>query len=393
MPSRLARITALPSVLSVVVLGLVVSGSDAYAGAAAAAPSADQAAVDAVLAASPTDASIAGASDADLVRAAVRCVSLETATYCLHYGWGTPPDSALQASTADVGQATAGDTSLTAAVRAWAAKPFKQRRADEQDELAQAQAALGKVLLLNHVVLGSALPANFTTRFPEVAPILAKIESGGGAPQAASGQGAAVISPDVQTNCDNGTNVGCGYAPMLSSRMAKQTQPYNCGAASMQAIAWNDPKASVYKNQAQWESILGTTSANGTNAYNLMTAINNYTHWDDSDYAGKYAIVSIANYTVANFRSMFTNHLRIEHAPVQMNPKLNPTTTTYYKGYTDGHYDVVIGYDYSVGDWVQLYEPAGGAAQGHIYDPVTAWDDTTHIRLASMANPNKLVIE
>jgi len=103
-------------------------------------------------------------------------------------------------------------------------------------------------------------------------------------------------------------------------------------------------------------------------------------------------VVGVSSWDVTRFRSLFTNHIRTLRAPVQMNPILNHSTSTYYPGSTSGHYDVVIGYDYSVGDNVYIYEPAGGAPQGHIYDNKTAWDTTTMVRAATMANPNKNII-
>jgi hypothetical protein len=68
---------------------------------------------------------------------------------------------------------------------------------------------------------------------------------------------------------------------------------------------------------------------------------------------------------------------------------LNTATSTYYPGVTGGHFDVGYWYDYSVNDWVGLYEPAGGAPQSYVYPSVAATEDTTHIRLAQRANSNQ----
>jgi hypothetical protein len=43
--------------------------------------------IEAMLAATPTDAQLAFASDAELVRLAVRCVPIRGLPYCLHTGW------------------------------------------------------------------------------------------------------------------------------------------------------------------------------------------------------------------------------------------------------------------------------------------------------------------
>jgi hypothetical protein len=157
----------------------------------------------------------------------------------------------------------------------------------------------------------------------------------------------------------------------------------------MQGIALNNPTGSVSKTQAQWESILGTTVANGTSITNLKNAINSYTDWDSSAYAGTYVVASISSWTVGNYQTHIASHLRTLGAPMQMHPVLNHTTSTYYNGTTGGHFDVLIAYDYSVSDSNNLYEPAGGAPQNWAYPSVLAWEDTPHLRAAQLANSNQ----
>jgi hypothetical protein len=360
----------------------VVGGSTAYAAVAV-----DTAAASAVLATSPSDIALAGASDTDLIRMSSRCLSLAGMTYCLHYGWGTPPQYlAGSADEAASAPATRGDTTLLSAVRQWSKKSFADRVSAEQAELSQAMAAEGKMLLLDHAILGAPLPSDFVTRFPDLAAMSSKIAKMSTPAGKSAGSGG-VATPNGATICDSGTNFGCAYTAVAYGHMEKQDQTYNCGAASMQAIAWNDPKASNQKTQGQWESILGTT-ADGTNVTALKNSINANTHWDDPDYAGPYVVVSIASWSVNNFRNLFVNHLGGLRAPVQLHPVLNTSTSTYYRGTTGGHYDVAIGYDYSVYDQVLLYEPAGGKKQANIFPWLTALEDTTHIRLAQLANSN-----
>jgi hypothetical protein len=272
-------------------------------------------------------------------------------------------------------------------LRRWAVQTRSSRLAAEAAELGEARSVVGKVIIFAALAAGTSLSADFGTRYPEWAAIADRLNGQRTASQDFSNDGG--VTPSIVTQCDNGTNVGCGYAPMYTSQLAKQTQPYNCGAASMQGIAWNNPTGAVYKSQATWESILGTTPSNGTSIYNIKNAINSYTDWDSPAYAGTYVVVSISSWAVSNYRTMFAHHLRDLSAPVQLHPVLNSSTSTYYPGSTSGHFNVLMGYDYSVGDWNHLYEPAGGPPQGNIYPSLTAWEDTVHIRLAQLANSNQ----
>jgi hypothetical protein len=392
---------AIPVMVATAVLMAPGTANAASTGSSA---KAEQKAADDALAQSPTDTALATASDADLVRLGIRCVPVEGLTYCLHYGWGNPPADLAQASASAAG----GATSAVAALREWSRKPAADRLSDEKAELANARAAAAKVQLMNSAIFGTPMASDLLIRHPEAATMAANLGlvKGSGAGSLASADSASLpaptgkggvlgpgtVQPNVATICDNGTNVGCAYTGVTTARLEKQTQTYNCGAASMQAFAWNDPKSSLYKTQAQWESILGTTQSNGTTVGAMANGINTYTHWDDSDYAGSYVVVGVGNWTVTQFHNEFAHHIRDLRSPLQMNPVLNPTTSSYYPGSTSGHYDVVIGYDYSVGDNVYIYEPAGGAPQGHIYDSLTAWDNTTKVRAATMANPNKNII-
>jgi hypothetical protein len=168
------------------------------------------------------------------------------------------------------------------------------------------------------------------------------------------------------------------------AKFAKQVDYYLCGPTSLQGLVWNDPKAPSYHDQYYWAANLGTTTSSGTYIGNLKNAINSYTHWDDSDYAGAYVVVGISSWTNANYKSLFQTHTKSLRSPIQLHPKLiQGQTTSYYQGTTDGHFNVGAGYDFTVNEYVIIFEPAGASGA---YPPITAAEDLTHLRLAQAAN-------
>ena len=64
--------------------------------------------------------------------------------------------------------------------------------------------------------------------------------------------------------------------------------------------------------------------------------------------------------------------------------------TSYYPVTTSGHFDVGRGYDFDGGDnEIQIYEPAGGAANGNVYPKVYATDTPANVRLANLDNTSQ----
>ncbi|MFG2169308.1 cysteine peptidase family C39 domain-containing protein [Micromonospora chersina] len=328
-----------------------------------------------IVAASPSDAQLAGATDADLVRLAVRCLPIDGMTYCLHWGWdpqglGSPALQRQATGPADATSraASTGDAPLTAGLRAWAAKPRAERDAAERAELAEARAAVGKVIYADAVAKAKPLPAGFAARYPHLASWTQRTEAG-------------AVS-------DAGTLAETFYETIRYDRAKKQEKGHYCGPTSMQAFAWNDPKASLYKSQTYWAGILHTDTNGSTWVYDLKDAINKYTHWDDSDYAGTYVVGSISSWTNTDWTRVLQWHIVTRRAPVQLHPKLSPSVSSYYPGTTSGHFDVGEGW-YVNGGTVSIFEPAGGPAQNNIYTSLFATETINNIRLANLANTDQ----
>jgi len=102
--------------------------------------------IDSFLRATPTDAQLKSASDADLVRLAVRCLRIKEMTFCLHTGWAdrqTPAEVVRRVqegipAAARVDPAGRGDMPVIVALRRWAAQPARERAAFEAQEVADA---------------------------------------------------------------------------------------------------------------------------------------------------------------------------------------------------------------------------------------------------------------
>jgi len=166
--------------------------------------------------------------------------------------------------------------------------------------------------------------------------------------------------------------------------MEKQQKGIYCGPTSLLGLVWNDPKAPSYQSQNTWAGILHTNQNGSTFIGDLKNAINTYTHWDDSDYAGTYVVVGISSWTESNYRSLFRTHTRTLRSPVQLHPKLiQNVDTSYYQGTTDGHFDVGYGYDFTVSDDIYIFEPAGKDGP---YLPTWAIESTTNVMKAQMEN-------
>ncbi len=363
-------------------------------------------AVSSALATSPSDAALAKASNAQLVKLGVRCVPIDGLTYCLHRGWEGTAAQATSDVNAAVKSASAmtataltsanrgGDMSLVSYLKHWAGMSRAQRVAQETTELNEAVKAAGKQVYYNDVVLNQKpLPANFATAFPDLASwvpasrtMLAREKQLTVEHNIADGVTPNInpVDPPVANN----------YITMSTAKMKKQEKGNWCGPTSLQAFVWNSPTGGVYQTQTYEAGKLGVTAA-GTSTYigDLKDEINSQTTWDSSSYAGSYAVVSISSYTLDQWENLFMNHLAIEHSPIQLHPKLAPGNNDYYPGSTSGHFDVGRGYnmDYPgnggpTKDIVDLFEPAGGAAEGNVYTSLTATDTFEDIGKANRNN-------
>ncbi|MEV4517441.1 C39 family peptidase [Dactylosporangium sp. NPDC049525] len=348
---------------------VIAAVTGAPTGAGAAPVSTLDAAVARIVAAAPSDAQLASASDAELARLAVRCLPIDGMTYCLHKGW-MPEGFDQAALTSQVSAAAAdaggtGDLPFAAGLRRWAGKPRATREAVEKAELAEARAAVGKVVYFDAVAKGRPLPADFATRYPAFASWVT--------PSATTT--AATTSLAAQTF----------YDTIRSDRAKKQETGYYCGPTSLQAFAWNDPVSPNNKNQAYWADVLNVGPGGSTYVYDLKDAINTYTNWDRTDYAGKYIVISITSWTDADWARIMRNHIVDRRSPVQLHPKLSPAVSSYYPGTTSGHFDVGEGY-YINGGNISIFEPAGGAAQNYVYPSLFATETITNVRKANLAN-------
>lgn len=338
--------------------------------------------VDAVVAASPSDATLRAANDADLIDLAVRCVPIDTETYCLHRGWdsqGTASSALANAKQAAVRGETAGegsgDMSLLTYLKGWAKLPYTQRVALERQELNDAKLAVGKVVYFDAMINGGKLPADYATRYPAMA--------------AWAGVGGTVQPMDApgHYSCTYPDGYELCYV-MTGAYFKKQETGYYCGPTAMQGIAWNNPSGGIYKDQSAWASILGTTQANGTYIGSIASAINSYTTWDD--YAGSYVVVSISTWTDSQWQSLFVTHVQNKKSPVLLHPRFTGTNSSYYRGRTSGHFNVGRGFDTTSGQFmVMILEPAGGPAENNVYPYVSAEDTVANVRQQNLDNTNQ----
>lgn len=149
-------VAALAAVLAVAAVGVVLAWPDEPDRSATELQRDDGAAhkrelrarVAAVVKASPTDVELAGASDLELVEAAVRCVDFDGPTYCLFFGWREEPPTKRELREIVAASAETegtGDMSVRQDVRAWARLPRRDRVERDRVELTDALSHLDDV--------------------------------------------------------------------------------------------------------------------------------------------------------------------------------------------------------------------------------------------------------
>lgn len=355
----LGRITKGASALALAMLATPMATAGANT---AAAPMALrlEAVTNAIADASPSDEALAGKSDVDLVATAVRCVELDSRTYCLHLGWVDQAPTAerlremveAEAAVLDGEVDSRGDLPLATQIRTWAQQPRADRVAQERAELDEARRALGKVKLFDHWTTEAPVPEDFWRKYPETV--------SWGHPS--NRQGKQGERGDVGVNCLDCNAVG------ERLRAQKQSTVYWCGPASMVAFAWNDPRRGNelsphgYATQGFWAGRLGTTTA-GTSIYALKDNINEHLTWKDLVF--HYVVVSHLGWSVERWQSLFRSHFYPGFAaPVQLHPDLDPSNNRFGLS-TGGHFNVARGYNFDVSEpvwFIYIWEPAGGGS-------------------------------
>jgi hypothetical protein len=322
------------AVSALAALAMATTLSPGTAAAATSAAATNEATARSLIDLSPTDDQLRGLTKEQLAAKAVRCGVFDGATYCLHLGWEdsapTAEDLAERVRAAaepELGNEI-GEPAFGAEIGDWAAKPYSERLAAEQDELREALDALGKVKYFQYAADEQELPTDFYTKYPEVANWEA-------APEAAAAPGARDV--------------------ISAARTMKQPNGYYCGPTTMAIMAWNDPSGDRGHVPSTWASRLGTTTS-GTSITNMVRVTNRYLTWDNR--VGAYVTLSIASYTNAKFRSLFKRHVGEKGAPIILHPRWRANQNPFGRT-TSGHFDVGAGYNYNAGkDLITIAEPA-----------------------------------
>jgi hypothetical protein len=291
---------------------------------------------------------------ARLVQQQVRCAELAGQRYCLGQGWVTgSEDRVRQRVSAAVAAATSrgrpvertGDRGPLAELRRRNGLGPREKAAEERAELEQAAAAVGKVWELRHAVEGVPLPADIapmTTRTAAADPVRS------GADAVATLVGAA----EEKTHRDYPQR-----KRILKPReTTEQVRTYWCGPTTMQMIGWgwND----VRRPQRRWARRLGTTTS-GTSITRMVDAVNRYTGYDGTAYAGPYVALDIGDWKFSQWWLLVMRHIEDYRAPLVMHPVLRKEFYSYLDDDASGHFQVGRGYDkrYSKPNLLGFFEP------------------------------------
>lgn len=291
----------------------------------------------------------------------VRCAPVDRVYYCLHVGWVNELP-VMDQQQPQVNSLT-GDALAVSSIAALASLSPAKRLAQEAAEVADAVAAVGKVLFYEYLADGS-IPASTLDAFPGVR--LQAQTAGLGSPDVAcpvsqlptglqiAGVGVAACPPALPLMGTSGN----------SNRGLKQPNSYYCGPTAMAILAWNDPvkgNTAHYNEPSFWAPKLGTTT-NGTSITAIVPQINqNLTGWTGR--VGAFAVVSIATWNEARWKSLFQNHIGANLTPILLHPWL-PSMSYWPSGSSaGGHFNVGRSYNFtstsSVNWTIGIYEPAG----------------------------------
>jgi hypothetical protein len=330
-----------------------------------------QAEIDRVVAEGMTSGrTAAGASPYQRAQSLARCAELDGQRYCLGVGWTTQTESqvaARMAAPAAPGRERTGDLDPDALFQRQARLTPAARAAAERRELTDAARSVAKVWLLRHEIQGVPLPADFAQRHPEAV-------AGG---SAISTRGTTTPTPTPAPTTDPATTTepattpapiaeaplpktAADYPEMFKILKEKQVRPqsttYYCGPTTMQMIAWGwrDRR----QGQSLWADRLNTTSA-GTAITDMVRVVNNNTGYDNTDHAGAYVVVDIADFTFDEWYLLMMKHLHDFTAPVVMHPILLKRYYPYLDDDASGHFQVGRGFDQNPGGTPQIgyFEP------------------------------------
>ncbi len=285
---------------------------------------------------------------ASLVDSLVRCADLDGQTYCLGLGFTDSTESqvharlSVAARSRPIGTETTGDLAVLDQLARQAHLSPAARAAADRAELTRAARSVAKVWMLRHDVQGVPLPAGFLDRHPEAR---AKDGSaaGGSAPPCNCPQTPtptptpSPTAEPVKTIADYPTK-GLILDP---TQVADQTRTYWCGPTSMQMIAWGWKQED--RGQDFWAAKLGTTTS-GTAITEMVRVLNGNTGWDRPDYAGKYVVLDIGDFTYEQWLLLNMRHIVDFRAPLIYHPILLKEFYPYLDDDASGHYQVGRGY-------------------------------------------------
>ncbi len=293
----------------------------------------DRAEIERVLAEAPATVS-ARRPAAELARDLARCATFEEQQYCLGVGWTDADPAQVQteaaAPTLQNGRAvsveTTGDLSTADLLEQRAALPADERLAAERAELEAAATSVSKVVLLRHQLLGEAVPDGFLDRHPEAR---------------------TVAGSTTDTSAREAADKGMKDYPRSSKvlrwkHVRAQRTTYWCGPGTMQAIAWGwqDKR----RTQQHWADRLGTTTS-GSSITEMVRVVNDATGYDQENYAGKYIVLDISDWSFRQWTLLQMRHIEDYRAPVVLHPILLKRFYPYLDDDASGHFQVGRGYD------------------------------------------------
>lgn len=231
-----------------------------------------------------------------------------------------------------------GDMSLGSHLAQLARLTPKQLKKYQDDQIAGARDAVGRLKLVDYLDRGRPIPVGFFDKYPQLgvdegSEQAKALRAGKPMPIAAAAGSveASAVSPYPESD----------YYSIMPGVAQKQANSWYCGPATMKMMDLGDDGSAAV--QGTWASRMGTTQEDGTWIGGMTAGMNKYTTWDDK--AGDYAVVSVADRTKSWFLWIHRTRVGFTESPIVEHVSLKRSYFTYINRDHGGHYQVGRGYD------------------------------------------------
>lgn len=321
----------------------------------------------------PTVVQASEQSMRELVEELVSCRPVEGENYCLYLGFtdmepGSPRWEQMLVEGDDYGETSPpGALSLKESLLAAYNLPRADRAQREAAEWRAARRGVAKLKVTEHVGSQTPIPTGFFDRYRELG-----IEEGSARAEelreaAATGDPIDIgrwHQPSPEERAEERTvneRFGTGASTqstfptsryLIFDAYREQVSSIYCGPATLQSIDGGDDGG--FNSQSFWSDVLNTDAQNGTAISDLVTAINDYTGWDNKH--GAYRVIDTDGWGATYYFSHHKVNIGSYGSVLVDHVQLRNEYFTYLAKDHNGHFQTARGYSES-SNTIAIFEP------------------------------------